>query len=149
MSKYQILKDYEQILMLIEDILGPGVTNIEQLTLLGVQIFGLDYLGTFSSDKMPKYIRENNCFILNTDSSRSANKTGHWVAFYKLKGKLWYYDSFKRSASELTKLWRNKKLSCANTIDRDQSYKESSCGSRSLAWLVLMRKFGERSIDVV
>ena len=54
--------------MIIEDVLGAGVTNNIQLTTLAIQILGNDYLGTFSSDKMPKYIRDNQCFILNTDN---------------------------------------------------------------------------------
>ena len=149
MSKYQILKDYEQILMIIEDVLGAGVTNNIQLTTLAIQILGNDYLGTFSSDKMPKYIRDNQCFILNTDSSKSQNKIGHWVAFYKLNCKLWYYDTFARSSSKLSNQWKKKKMYNANTIDRDQSYSESSCGSRSLSFLILFRKYGIRCINVV
>ena len=71
MSKYKILKEYDQTLMRIEDILGSGVTNNLQLTNLGYQLFGNNYIGTWSSDQMPKYIKENQCFILNTDSSKS------------------------------------------------------------------------------
>ncbi len=82
MSKYKILKDYEQILMHIEDILGDGVTDNVQLTQLGRVLFGSLYLGTFTSDNMPKRIYNNQCFILNTDSSRSKNKTGDWIGFF-------------------------------------------------------------------
>ena len=102
MSKYQILKKYEQILRDVEDILGASVTTDSQLTDLGYKFFKNDYLGTFSSDKMPKYIKNNQCFILNTDSSRSANKFGHWIGFKRklngkmTNGKLYYYDSFAR-----------------------------------------------------
>ena len=39
MSKYQIVKQYEQTLMDIEDILGSGVTTDAQLTDLGYRIF--------------------------------------------------------------------------------------------------------------
>ena len=53
MSKYKILKDYEITLMDVEDILGSGVTTHAQLTDLGYRIFKNDYLGTYSSDKMP------------------------------------------------------------------------------------------------
>ena len=96
MSKYQILKQYEQILRNVEDILGSTVTTNDQLDKLGYSIFKNDYLGTYSSDKMPKYIKNNQCFILNTDSSRSANKYGHWIGFYKINGKLYFYHSFAR-----------------------------------------------------
>ena len=149
MSKYQILKDYEQVLMDLEDVLGSGVTTNDQLDKLGYSIFKNDYLGTFSSDKMPKYIKNNQCFILNTDSSRSANKYGHWIGFYKLNWKLWYYDSFARPKEKLSKFWKTKRMYSANTTDRDQSFEESSCGSRSIAWLIVFRKYGKRCIDII
>ncbi len=147
MSKYHILKEYEQVLMIIEDILGSGVTNNKQLDKLGNYLFGNDYLGTFSSNQFPRYIKENQCFVLNTDSSRQSGS--HWVAFYKLNKKIYYYDSFMRQPSKLSKFWVNKKLINANRTDRDQSFKENDCGSRSLAWIIVFRKFGEKCIDII
>ena len=149
MSKYQILKQYEQTLMMVEDILGNAVTTNTQLDKLGFLIFKNDYLGTFSSDKIPKYIRSNTCFILNTDSSKSANKTGHWVGFYKLNGKLWYYDSFARSKEKLSNFWKNKRMYSANKTDRTQSYEESDCGSRSMSFLILIKTYAEKCIGVI
>ena len=140
MTKYQILKDYESVLRDVEDILGSGVTTNDQLDKLGYSIFKNDYLGTFSSDKMPKYIKNNQCFILNTDSSRSAKKYGHWVGFYKINKRLWYYDSFSRPKEKLSKWWKNKRMYNANTTDRDQSFEESDCGSRAMSWLIVWRK---------
>ena len=149
MSKYQILKTYEQSLMKIEDLLGSGITDNLQLTNLGMMLFGDDYLGTFTADKMPKRIKENQCFILNTDSSRSSNKMGHWCGFYKINGKLWFYDSYSRSKEKLSKFWKNKRMYNANTTDRDQSYTSSDCGSRSMAFLVVFRKYGDKCVNVV
>ena len=149
MSKYIVLKNYEQTLMGIEDILGASVTTDSQLTDLGYKIFKNDYLGTFSSDNTPLRIKDNQCFILNTDSSRSANKYGHWVGFYKLNGKLWYYDSFARPKEKLSKWWKNKRMYNDNKTDRDQSFEESSCGSRSMAWLIVFRKYGSRCVDII
>ena len=149
MSKYQILKDYENVLRDVEDVLGASVTTDAQLTDLGYRIFKNDYLGTFSSDKMPKYIKNNQCFILNTDSSRSANKYGHWIGFYKLNGKLWYYDSFARPKEKLSKFWKNKRIYSANKTDRTQSYEESDCGSRSMSFLILIKTYAEKCIGVI
>ena len=154
MSKYKILKDYESVLRDVEDVLGSTVTTNDQLDKLGYSIFKNNYLGTYSSDKMPARIKDNQCFILNTDSSRSANKFGHWIGFYKLNGettnsKLYYYDSFARQKEKLSKFWKNKRMYNANKTDRDQSYEESSCGSRSMAWLIIFRKYGERCINVI
>ena len=149
MSKYQILKQYEQILRDVEDILGASVTTNDQLDKLGYSIFKNDYLGTHSSDKMPKYIKNNQCFIMNTDSSRSANKYGHWVGFYKINGKLYFYDSFARPKEKLSKFWKTKRMYSANTTDRDQSFEEQSCGSRAMSFLVIFKKYGLKAIDVI
>ena len=149
MSKYKILKDYEQVLMDVEDVLGSGVTTNDQLDKLGYSIFKNDYLGTFSSDKMPARIKDNQCFILNTDSSRSANKFGHWIGFYKINKRLWFYDSFARPKEKLSKYWKNKRMYNANTTDREQSYNESDCGSRSMSFLILMKTYGQKCIDVI
>ena len=147
--EYRILKKYNEVLMMTEDIIGSGTTDNTQLDNLGKYIFGEDYIGTFSSDEMPKLIKENQCFILNTDSSKSRNKTGHWVGFYKLNNKLYFYDSFSRPASSLSKYWKYKKLYNANTKDRDQSFSEMDCGSRSMAYLVVFKKYGEKCINVI
>ena len=148
-SKYTILKFYEKSLMYIEDAIGDKATNNVQLDKLGYSLFASDYLGTFSADKFPKYIREGQCFILNTDSSRSTNRYGHWVSFIKINKKLYYYDSYMRSPSKLSKYWKNRKMINANKIDRDESYEESNCGQRSMAFLILIKKFGERAVNVV
>ena len=134
---------------MIEDILGSGVTNNLQLNKLGYELFGDNYIGTWCSDQMPKYIKEKQCFILNTDSSKSRNKNGHWVAFVKLNSKLYFYDSYARPAYKLSKNWATKRMYNANTKDRDQSYEESDCGSRSMAFLGVFKKYGERCINVI
>ena len=149
MSKYKILKEYEQVLMTLENIIGSGSTDNEQLDKLGSYIFGKDYLGTLCSDQMPKYIKNDQCFILNTESSKSKTNGVHWVGFYKLNNKLFYYDSFSRSKTELSKYWKNKKMYNANTNDVDQAVTEQNCGTRSFAFLILMRKFGEKIIGII
>ncbi len=151
MSKYKILKSYEQDLMYVQDLISDRVTNNLQLNKIGNLLFGSDYLGTYSSDQFPKYIRKGQVFILNTDSSRSSNRFGHWVGFAKSvkTDKLYYYDSFSRPSSELSKYWKNRKMINANKTDRDQSYKSDECGSRAMSWLILFKKYGERCINVV
>ena len=63
MSKYQILKYYEQSLVMIEDILGSGVTNNLQLNKLGHELFGNDYIGTLCSSNAKIYKRETMFYI--------------------------------------------------------------------------------------
>ena len=143
MSKYNILKTYEKVLMYIEDIIGSGKTNNIQLYKICKQIFGDLFLNVYSSDEFPKYVKENQCFIINTDPK---NKPGtHWIAVYKYKNKFWCYDSFNRPVKTLSKYFKNKNIISTN-IDRDQSYNEYSCGARSVGWTVLAHKYGPDKI---
>ena len=57
MTKFQIPKEYETDLINIMNLIGSGVTNNIQLDKLGSILFGKQYLGTFSSDQFPKYIK--------------------------------------------------------------------------------------------
>ena len=102
MNKYQILKEYQQNLMYIEDLLGAGITNNFQLDSLGKFLFGDRYLGTFPSDQFPRHIKNDQCFIMNNKSSRS--KGEHFIAFYKYKNNTYAYDSFNRNAKKIINL---------------------------------------------
>ena len=133
----------------VEDIAGSKAANNLQLTKLCKFLFGSHYRGTYTSDGFPSNIKNNDCFILNTDSSKSVNKFGHCVAFYKLNNKIYYYDSYARSASELSKYWANKGMVNANKNGRDQSFESSICGPMCVSWLVLVNKFGKKCINVI
>ena len=149
MSKYQILKSYEKILMLIEDISGSDETTNIQLDILGKHLFGSNkYVGTFSSDDFSKNIKRGQCFIMNNKNSRSRGE--HFIAIYKDKdnGKLYGYDSFNRPIKSLSKDWIHKNIIDANT-DRDQSFEEFSCGPRSLSWLVCFERFGPKIAGII
>ena len=146
MSNFEILKEYEENLMMVEDIIGSGVTNNHQLDKLGMYLFDGDYLGTFSSNKFPGHILNEQCFIINNKSSRTNGE--HWIAVYKRNGKVYGYDSFNRSIHNMSKFWNNKHIINANT-NRDQSYTENSRGARSMAWLISFHKFGPKIIDII
>lgn len=146
MNKYPILKQYNENLMYIEDLLGSGITNNIQLDKLGNYLFGKAYLGTFSSDYFPRHIKNDQCFIMNNKSSRSPGE--HFIAFYKRNGKLYGYDSFSRPVKGLSRYWKNKDIINANK-DRDQSFKSSSCGSMSMAFLVSFHKWGTKVIGTI
>ena len=146
MTTYRILKEYDETLMLIEDMIGSNGSSNFQLDKLGENIFGPYYLGTYSSDHFPKYIHNEQCFIMNNKSSRT--KGEHFIAFYKRNGKLYGYDTFDRKPNTLSPYWKNKHIINANT-ERSQSYREGNCGPRSLAWLICFSKYGERVIGVI
>ena len=144
MSKYTIRKFYDDTLMKLQDKLTDGITNNLQLDDICYKIFEKNYLGTRPSDQFPKYIREEQCFILNTDDKKGI----HWVAFYKRNKKLYGYDSFNRNINSLSKYWKNKKIISAN-LDRDQSFLSNECGSRCVSRLITFKYFGDKIINII
>ena len=141
MSKYKILKEYEQSLIKVSDILKTvGTTNNFQLEKLGKMLFGDLFLGVFTADQFPKYIKKEQMFIINTDPK---SKPGvHWVSFIKSKnGKLYGYDSFNRDLHSLSPYFKHKQFINANS-DVDEVYVAKNCGQLSLTWLICAHKYG-------
>jgi hypothetical protein len=144
MTKYEILKHYEQNLTHIEDIIGASETSNTTLDKLGWYLFGSQYLGTFSSNDYPKRVKNNDCFIVNTDPNY---KSGiHWCSVFKYKNKFYVYDTFDRNVHKLSKFWKNKKNWVSANKDVDQSVSEENCGERSMAWLISASKYTPKKI---
>ena len=155
MSKYKILEEYNKNLMYIEDSLNNSTTttNIE-LNRLGKSIFGNNlFLGVFSADQFPKYIKDGQMFIINNKSSK-AKEGEHWLAFIKSsknkdhKSRLYGYDSFNRDIHKLSPYFRTKRFVNANT-NREESYAESDCGQRSLCFLISFHLYGNKIISII
>ena len=65
MNYYYILKEYEQNLVYIEDILKTSsTTNNFQLEKLCKKLFGDLFIGVFTADKYPKYISNGEMFFI-------------------------------------------------------------------------------------
>ena len=153
MSKYKILEEYNKNLMYIDDILNKsGTTNNVELNRLGKELFGELFLGVFSADKFPKYIRNNEMFIINNKSSKS--KGEHWISFIKSsknkdrKPRLYAYDSFSRDVHKLSHYFQNKRFINANT-NRDQAFIESDCGQRAMTYLISFYKHGDKVMSII
>ena len=133
MTKFQILQDFEHTLMLIEDVLGTGVTTNTQLLKLGKQIFGDRFKNVYCADDRITLIN-GQCCIMNTDSS---NQRGtHWISLFKHRDHYYVFDSFGSDAHTLSKYFKYKKWINVE-FHRIESYKASSCGELSMAFLVL------------
>ena len=126
---------YNGILQEIERIMGKNTeTSNFELNDIGNRIFGKKYIGTFSSDKIPK-LKKNQMCIANLDTSHQPGS--HWVSFYCNEyGRCYFYDSFGRKAKSFKNLQkRNKILQEAQDYDAEQEYSESNCGQRCIAIL--------------
>lgn len=144
--------------------LGRGITVTSQLTKVGREYFGNNYVGTFPSDKIPnlgttrdgKPITKANVTgesklycLLNLDNS--AQSGSHWIAVcYEIPdenkfGNIWVYDSFGRQTStiipQLIKKFKNVKMA---DPDAEQAVLETDCGARSLAFIYVFDRCGAK-----
>ena len=100
-----ILKEYEQNLMYIEDILKTSsTTNNFQLEKLCKNLFGNIFLGVYTADKYPKHISNGEMFIINNRK----NKGEHWISVTKYNNKMYAYDTFNRNIHKVSIFWKNK-----------------------------------------
>jgi hypothetical protein len=130
-----IIKVYNNYLAEIERILGKNTsTNNIELNDLCNRLFGKKFIGVFASDKLPK-LKKNQMCIANLDTSKQSGT--HWVSFYcNDQGTCYFYDSFGRKVKTFKNLnKRNKHIKEAQDYDAEQSYIETNCGQRTIAWL--------------
>lgn len=129
------LKIYNNYLVEIERIMGKDTetTNIE-LDAVGKKLFGKKYVGTFSSDRIPK-LKKNQMCIANLDDSTQPGS--HWVALYcNDMNRTYFYDSFGRKVNSFKNIQkRNRHLIEAKDYDAEQKIEESNCGQRCMAIL--------------
>ena len=154
MSNYQIVDEYNKNLMYIMDALKKsGETNNIELERLGKTLFSDLFLGVFSAEKFPKYIRNNEMFIINNKSSR-AKEGQHWLAFIKSSknkdhtSRLYGYDSLNRDIHKLSPYFRHRRFINAN-CNRDESYFELNCGERCMTFLISFYKHGDKVIRLI
>jgi hypothetical protein len=140
--KFQILREFEDTLINIENMMGIKQTTNLKLYKYGKLIFGDRFKGVYSADSRFK-LKENEMCIINTDDS---SKSGiHWLALIKYKGKIYCYDSFNRNYKFLSPYFTNKKWIVANKYV-DEAIPEASCGQISLTWLILASRYSPKVV---
>ena len=135
---------YNIILKDVEKFLGKDTTYTNDLIKVGKVFLGSKFKGVFPSDRIPQLTEKQPYAILNLDNSTQLGS--HWIALSRIDDKhSVIYDSFGRQHSHIipsVKYSGNGKI--LNTdLDKEQKDIEKNCGSRSLAWLILLDKFGE------
>ena len=142
-KKAKILESHNQVLKSMIDKLGNEATTTTQLDEMGKKVFKKsEWGGVYPSDKLPR-LGKNKYYIMNTDSS-SQNGT-HWIAIF---GGKYFYDSFGRSAKDLSKVLVKKKLIPTNK-NVEQSMRSENCGARAIAYLILYKIYGEDVTEVL
>ena len=144
-QKYNILKDFDDCLMRIEDIIGDKTTTNTQLLKLGKQLFGDRFKGVYCSDQNFR-LKNNDCCIINTDSSKQSGT--HWCGIYRYKDHHYIFDSFARDYHTLSRYFKYRHWTNVE-FRRIESYKASSCGQLSLTFLLIFDKYKTKCISVI
>ena len=107
--------------------MGTNVTDAHKLNQVAEALFGENYIGTLPFGTVPR-MTDKQCCIMNTSDKMPGE---HWFALYKEKGCLYAYDSYGQAHLTNAK-WSDD--------DIEQSYIETNCGQRCIAWLILANK---------
>lgn len=135
---------YKRFLHNVESILGNETTFSTDLNRVGKSLLKSKFAGVFPADQIPKLTKRTPYAIANLDTSNESGS--HWIALARKDGKVYFYDSFGRPNESILPLLK----SSGNGIitdsdkDREQEISETNCGARSVAWLLLFDKFGEK-----
>lgn len=144
MNKKKAEKIYNEILKrMIIPLTGNNTTYSNDLNKIGHSLFGTNFYGVFSSDKIPVLNDLKKYAIINLDKSNEPGS--HWVAIAYHKNKLVLYDSFGRKGQIIIPaLWKsgNGTKIIDTEYDAEQDKKENNCGARALSFLYFFHKYG-------
>jgi hypothetical protein len=125
-------------------LIGDKTTYSTQLLGCAKKLFHVLFKGVYPSDKIPKLNDLAPYCILNLDKSNEAGS--HWVALAKFPNSddCMVYDSFGRHYKKiLPSLDLSGNGSIKNTDpDIEQKIKETDCGARCIAWLMVYHYHG-------
>ena len=107
---------------------GNKSTTSIQLYKAGKSLFGSKFIGVFPKDRIPP---KEGYMIVNLDTHDMPGS--HWIAL----ADDWVYDSFGRPTQQILG-WKAKDTK----YDAEQLPKETNCGARVLAWLMVYDQYG-------
>ena len=141
MDEKKCMKLYNSILRIVKKDIGSNTTYTDTLHRYGKKKLGSEFVGVTASDRIPRLSLTKRYAIVNLDNHNE--KGSHWVALcYTDDKEHLVYDSFGRRANKILK----NKLEMFDVInsdlDREQSYRESDCGARSLAYCIFHNIYG-------
>ena len=132
---------YKTLLLKVEKKLGNETTFSNDLYNVAKSLLGNKFSGIFTADKLPRLTKTQPYAIVNLDSSWEEGS--HWIALAKSGKKIVFYDSFGRPNTSILPLLKGGNV--VNTEeDAEQEIQETNCGQRSIAWLLLFDRYGDK-----
>ena len=134
-------KIYNDVLKVVEGVLGSTTTYQRDLVTLGKRLFGVKFRGVFAADRIPK-MNNGQYSILNLD--KASEPGSHWIAVVKSAGDMLVYDSFGRSSKKIIpSVFKSGNGSVIDTeYDIEQADSQLNCGARSITALLVYHIWG-------
>jgi len=134
MNEKTVESIYNRILNeIVIPVVGNKITYSNDLDAFGRTHIGKEFVGVFSSDRMPTH----GYSIINVDKSHESGS--HWLGIVFKDGEPHIYDSYGRRSSDLIPHIGG---AVDADYDREQGKKEENCGARSLTWLICVKYLG-------
>jgi hypothetical protein len=146
--QYRRATEYMQRLLdsTVYPLVGKQTTTDHSLADAGTKLLGPSFKGVFASDRLPDLPSFGTSYlVVNVDTHDRPGS--HWMGIIKNGPRLYLYDTFGRPASEIIPSLviyadkRGMQLFSKKSVP-EQAPKQTDCGARVLAWLLLAKRCG-------
>jgi hypothetical protein len=138
----------KKLLTLFRKKYGRGSQSDTTIRAMGKEYIGSRFKGVYPWDLMPS-LPNNSYAVINTDDHTKGGV--HWVGVYSANGSYYLFDSFGRQPENILHPFVEKQQKLGKGIVNlnktvDQANKQSDCGLRSIAMLLIAKKYGISSV---
>lgn len=138
---------FKRALKFVESVMGNGETDSDELEKVGKFLFEDKWVGVFASDEVDPTLQGEGYYLCNLDNH---NEDGsHWTALAVRGCVIYYFDSFARTQRTTLRL-EDPHHVIVQEINPNivQGARESNCGQRCLAWLMVFDTSPEDALSI-
>lgn len=146
---YYIKHLYKQLTINNKKTYGGGITSNMELNTLGKQYLNKDFIGVFAvNSPINLDTKKKVYFIINNDTMGRPGE--HWISVVKSGKNIYIHDTFGRPSKRLLKMFYDRMINEGYTIkdceyDKEQKPYQEDCGVRSVASLMIAKKYGVKA----
>jgi len=138
----------KKLLTLFRKKYGKGPHSDITIRDMGKEYIGARFKGVYPWDTMPN-LPNNTYAVINTDDHTQGGV--HWVGVYSHNNTYYIFDSFGRQPKNILHPFVEKMQGLGKGIvnlnkTSDQANRQSDCGLRSIAMLIIANKYGIDSV---
>lgn len=138
---------FKRALKCVEEVMGSDETDSLELDKVGKHLFEDKWVGVFAADKVDPTLQGEGYYIVNLD--KNSQPGSHWTALAVRGPVIYYFDSFARTQRSTLHLSDpNHVIVQEINPDIRQGRRETNCGQRCLAWLLVFDQSPEDALSI-